>query len=79
MKVIGFKRNDFTTKEGATVTGLNLYLAHPVTGSDADGMVAERVYMSDAKPARCGYKPKVADEVSVLYNRYGKPESISKI
>lgn len=79
MKLIGYKRNNFMTKEGKTVTGLNLYLAYPVTGPDAEGMTAERVYMSDAKLAKCGYKPRVNDEVTVLYNRYGKAEAISKI
>lgn len=78
MKVIGYKRNNFQTKEGNTVTGLNLYLAAPVSGPDAEGLTAERIYMSDAKLAKCGYKPRVNDEVTVLYNRFGKPESIIK-
>lgn len=32
MKLIGFKRNDFTTREGVTITGYNLYLTYPATG-----------------------------------------------
>ena len=35
MKLIGFKRNDFSTKEGTTITGYSLYLAYPATGPEA--------------------------------------------
>ena len=79
MKLIGFKRNDFNTKEGVPITGYNLYLTYPVTGPEAEGMVAERIYVSDGKLAKCGYKPRVGDEVAVVYNRYGKPEAITKV
>ena len=79
MKIIGYKRNDFTSKEGAVITGMNLYLAYPVAGPEAEGMVAERIDVSDGKLAKCGYKPRVGDEVTVVYNRYGKPEAITKV
>ena len=54
MKLIGFKRNDFSTKEGTTITGYSLYLAYPATGPEAQGVVAEHIYMTDAKLAKCG-------------------------
>ena len=77
MKVIGFKRADFMSKEGAPITGYNLYLSYPITGEDADGSACERYYMTDAKLARSGYKPHVGDEVNVSFNRFGKPRSLS--
>ena len=73
MKLIGFKRNDFTTREGVTITGYNLYLTYPATGPEAQGMVAEHIYMTDAKLAKCGLdagKFKVGSEVTVQYNRF---------
>ncbi len=79
MKLIGFKRNDFSTKEGVTITGYNLYLTYPATGPEAQGMVAEHIYMSDAKLAKCGLdagKFKVGAEVTIQYNRFGKPDAI---
>lgn len=78
MKIIGYKRNNFTTREGTVINGINIYLTYPVTGTDAEGMVAERIYMSDGKLAKCSYKPRIGDEVTVVYNRYGKPEAIAK-
>ena len=79
MKVIGYKRSDFVTKDGVSVTGLNIYLTYAATGTDAEGVVAERVYVSDAKLAKSGYKPRVGDEVNIMYNRFGKPETITKV
>lgn len=79
MKVTGFKRADFTSKEGAPITGYNLYLSYPISGEDADGSAFERYYMTDAKLAKCGYTPRVGDEVNVSFNRYGKPDFITVI
>lgn len=76
MKIIGYKRSDFTTKEGTAITGYNLYLTYPIAGNDAGGSACERYYMTDAKLAKSGYTPHVGDEVNVSFNRYGKPESI---
>ena len=51
MKLNGFTGTDFTTREGVTITGYNLYLTYPVTGPEAQGMVAEHIYMTAAKLA----------------------------
>lgn len=80
MKLIGYKRNDFTSKEGAAITGYTIYLSYPATGPEAQGMVAEHIYMTDAKLARCGLdagKFKIGAEVTVQYNRFGKPDSLT--
>lgn len=79
MKIIGFKRGDFTSKDGVAVTGYNVYLAYPATGADAYGVICERIYFSDTKLVRSGYKLHVNDEVNISYNRYGKPESITVV
>lgn len=76
MTVMGYKRNDFTTKDGNHVTGYNLFLGYPISGADSDGMAVERLYFSDGKLAKCNYVPHVGDEVTVSYNRFGKPEFI---
>lgn len=46
MTVMGYKRNDFTTKDGNHVTGYNLFLGYPISGADSDGMAVERLYFS---------------------------------
>lgn len=81
MKVIGFRKNDFTGKDGKEIYGMRLYLTAPLSGNgkDADGQSCESIYMTDEKLARCGYTPKVGDEVNVSYNRYQKPDNITLI
>ena len=76
MKIIGYKRSDFTPPEGSLVTGYNVYFTYPATGEDAGGVICERIYFSDAKLAKSGYKLHVGDEVRISYNRYGKPDTI---
>jgi len=80
MKVIGYKRNDFTGNDGKEIHGMRIYLTtSQASGPDTDGEACESIYMTDDKLARCGYTPKVGDEVNVSYNRYRKPDNITRI
>ena len=74
MKVIGFQRRSFKGDDGQQVSGVNVYLSYPLDKGEGQG--AERVYLTDAKLAECGYTLKVGDEVNVWYNRYGKCTAI---
>lgn len=79
MKLIGYKRSDFTSKEGTIITGYSIYLSYPAMGPEAQGMETEHIYMTDAKLAKCGLdasKLKVGAEVTVQYNRFGKPDAL---
>lgn len=76
MKIIGMKKSDFTTKEGTMVTGYNVYLTYELTGDGADGLGCERVYLTQAKLDKSGFKPEVGDTVELTYNRFGKVAAI---
>ncbi len=76
MKILGYKRSNFTSNQGTLVTGIKIYASYPLTGEDADGLGVDSLYMTDDKLAKCGYVPHVGDEVQVTYNRYGKPAAI---
>lgn len=78
-EVIGFKRNDFKSKDGTVITGYTIYIAYPVQGKDAEGLAVERQYISDKRLASCNYTPAVGDKVQVGYNRFGKIVSIYKV
>lgn len=78
MKVIGFNKSDFTTKDGKEICGMRLYLTAPLTGN-GKGLSCESIYMTDEKLARCNYTPNLGDEVMVSYNRFQKPEAITRI
>ena len=78
MEVIGVKQSDFTTKdkEKREIHGFNLYLSEPISDKYGTGVQTERIYLSESKMEKIGYYPKVGDQVRVLYNRYGKVESV---
>ncbi len=80
MKIIGYQRSNFKGDQGNEIRGMRIYLTSPLTsGQDVEGEACECVYMTDDKLARCGYVPKVGDEVNVSYNRYRKPDNITRI
>ena len=75
MKLIGFRKSYFLSKEGTSITGYTVYLSYPITG-DGAGQACDRIYITDAKLAKCGYTPHVGDEVNVTYNKFGKVAAI---
>ncbi len=75
MKVIGFRKSSFRGDDGHDVSGINIYLTYPLDKGEGQG--TDRVYLTDARLAECGYTPKVGDEVKVEYNRWGKCSGIS--
>lgn len=74
----GYRRSDFTTKDGKRITGYVIFLSYPLAEDDSAGTGCEQIYMTDQKLAMCGYAPHVGDTVEVSYNRFGKPVSIFK-
>lgn len=75
MKILGFKRSNFTGSNGGEITGYNLYVtSYDLHGKDADGTACERLYLTDSKLN--GYVPHVGDTVDITYNRQGKPAAI---
>lgn len=78
MKIIGYRRNDFTTSDGKQITGSNIYIATEIDPRRGAGVSVERQYLSDAKLAKEGIDlAELMDrEVKVYYNRYGRVDSI---
>lgn len=79
MKIIGYRKADFTTKDGVEVTGYNAYIATEIDPRFGAGVAVERVYLSDAKIARekLELAKLMGKDVKVYYNRYGKVDSIA--
>lgn len=69
--VIGVKLTSFTTQDGTKVTGYNVYTTED--RSDVDGLVADRVFISDRVCNRSNFTPHVGDKIeSFAYNKYGR-------
>lgn len=78
MKLIGYRKSDFTTKDGLPVTGYNVYIATEIDPRRGGGVSVERDYLSDAKLSRENLKldELLGHDIKVYYNRYGKIDSI---
>ena len=76
MKVIGKKDYQFQAENGTTYTGMTFHCTEPLEGGE--GEIGFKVSLSDAKYAQLGYVPAIGDEVTVLYNRYGKADAFIK-
>lgn len=78
MKIIGFRKNDFKTKEGVEVTGYSVYIGTEIDPRRGSGVSVERQYLSDQKLAKEGIDlaALMDHEVKVYYNRFGRVDSI---
>lgn len=73
MQVVGFKASSFKAPDtGAQISGYNLFLEEARDG--VTGVAVERAFLSDRKLH--GYVPRVGDQLDLIYNRFGKVESL---
>lgn len=69
--IVGVQLKSFTTKDGKTVTGYNVWYTYERDG--VDGVVAERVFVSDRVCNRSSFTPHVGDVIEAFaYNKYGR-------
>lgn len=80
MKIVGYQRADFTAKDGTEVKGCSVYTEQVLSGKDVLGVKTDRFFLSDKKMKTMGLDlpSLVGKEVHILYNRFGKPESITE-
>lgn len=78
MKIIGYRRADFSGSDGKKVTGNNVYVATDIDSRYGAGMSVERLYLSDGKCERenIDLAALIDREIKVYYNRFGKIDSI---
>ena len=78
MKIIGYRRSDFVTKEGRPVPGCRIYLATEIASQNGEGVFVRDMYLSDAKMAelKINLHDLMGREVKIFYNEYRKPENI---
>lgn len=70
-EIIGVQPKQFTTKDGVLIQGWNVWYSESWKG--VDGVVAERVFVSDRVSNDSNFIPHVGDNVlSFCYNKFGK-------
>ena len=68
--VVGVQMKSFKTDDGKTVTGYNVWYTYERTG--VDGVVSERVFVSDRVCNNSNFTPHVGDVVrDFAYTRFG--------
>ena len=75
MKVIGYRNVNFKDEQtGKEISGISVY----VTCEDdrVIGVMAEKLFLGNRILTDTHYLPSVGDVISVVYNRYGKPDDI---
>ena len=71
-EVIGIEHRQYTNKQGRLVSGYNLYFTF--SKRNMDGVACQSEWCRDDVVQDSGVA--VGDKVDLLYNRYGKVESI---
>ena len=76
MKIIGIRKADFRAKNGEIIKG---YVVDNMDPQRGQGQFAEQIYLTNRKLAAMNMPDPFVlldREVKVLYNRYGKVETI---
>lgn len=79
MRVVGFERADFVSKEtGTAVKGCQVYLSRPISQDRGEGEAVERIYVTDSRAAEFGIdlSELVGYDVIVSYTKRGKVQNI---
>lgn len=70
-EIIGVQPKQFTTPDGVLIQGWNVWYSEARRG--VDGVVSERVFVSDRVSNASNFIPHVGDVVlSFAYNKFGK-------
>ncbi len=77
MKVVGYRKSAFTTKDGTHISGYNIFTEEPIKDNGC-GVQTDKFYLSDAKIESFGLDldSLVGEEVVISYNRWGKVAAI---
>lgn len=69
--IVGVQLKSFKTKDGKTITGYNVWYTYELPG--VDGLVSDRVFVSDRVSNQSNFTPHVGDIIeSICYNKYGR-------
>lgn len=76
-RIVGYKQNNFTTKEGNEIKGFTVYLADEER-ADVVGVETDSFYLTEAKVAafNLDLENALGKAVYVRYNSYGKPSVV---
>lgn len=77
-KVIGTRPTEFNTSDGTRVKGLTVFTTEPIDPAKGRGESADRFFLSAAKLAKLNFTPTVGMNITLLFNKYGKVQTITE-
>lgn len=72
-KIVGYRRVDFTGRDGKAVDGYNLYLAREPISERIVGLEVMKLFIARQY---VDYEPRENEIVSITFNRFGRVEAI---
>lgn len=72
LKVVGYRKVQYTNKANKEVRGTELYVINNETREGVTGYECEKLWLSE----RIRYRPKVNEEIRVYYNKYGSIDEV---
>lgn len=73
--VVGYRKVDFTGKDGKQIKGISLFCGQPIT-QNGEGAATEKFWLTPNLLDDTGYEPALGDEVNISFNKYGKVDFI---
>lgn len=79
-KIIGIIRTKFQAKDtGNTVEGQTIHVTESIASERGMGEAADHFFLSKAKLAALDFTPAPGQSVHVLYNKFGRVETLKLI
>lgn len=75
-KIIGIQPTAFDAKDGTHIEGTSIHLTSPIDPKRGKGEAGEKIFLTATKLAEVDFKPEVGNEIEVLYNRFGKVQTL---
>ena len=76
MKVVGTMPTTFTGKDGTLISGTTLFVTEPIDPKKGKGERTDKLFLSTQKLADLPFVPAVGMEITVYYNKFGKPATV---
>ena len=81
--IVGYQKTAFTPKDNPNtqIEGTTIYLTSPLDfhKEGTKGLRAEKLFLTTAKVNDLSFSIELGDRIQILYNRFGKPQTILKI
>lgn len=79
MTIIGISNTiNFKGSDGTEIEGKNIFFTYPLGSKQGAGMGSEKHFFTTSKISQFDFQPEIGDEVSLLFNRYGKVAEIKR-